>query len=113
MRQILAALEDEAALRHHRIEALLPRQRGVFHNAVERLLARPPEDRKRRLVASKIQRVVAPFTGGDLAAIDIENGIKFPAVEGNLPATPLDCALASSPSGRGPEPRDRNGTIGS
>ena len=45
-------------------------------------LAGAAEDREHRLVAADVDGVVAPFAGGDLAAVDGEDGAQFLAVEG-------------------------------
>ncbi len=66
--KIVAAFQNEAGRRDHRIGALLSRQPRSLLDPVERIFARAPVNRKNRFLGGKIDPVVAPFAAGDLAA---------------------------------------------
>ena len=69
--QVVAALEDEAALGDDRVESLPAGECWIFHNAVEGHLAGAAEDGERCCLASKIHGVIAPFAFGDVHAVKI------------------------------------------
>ena len=66
------------------IGALAARQFRIFFDAVERHFRCAAEHRKHRTVFQEIDGVIAPFAGGDLAAVKIENAVEFAAAEGDL-----------------------------
>src|SRR4029077_5945116 len=56
-------------------------QLGVLLDAIERHLAGAAEDREHSLLATEIDGVVAPFPGGHLAAVQVQNLVEFQSRE--------------------------------
>ncbi len=81
LRQIMAAPENHAALRHHRIGALAAGMARVLLNPVKWGVGAAAEDREHRLFVVEIDRIVPPLAVGDLRAVDREYRRKLPAVE--------------------------------
>jgi hypothetical protein len=75
--KIVAAFQNEAGRRNHRIGALLSRQPRILLDPVERIFAGAAVNRKNRFLGGKIDPVIAPFAAGDLAAVEIENFAQF------------------------------------
>src|SRR3954470_7330497 len=82
--ELMPAAHDQPGGGDHAIDALASREPGILLDAVDRHLRGAPEYRKDRAVLEKIDRVVAPFAGGDHAAIEIEDAVEFFATEGHL-----------------------------
>ena len=91
--ELMAALQDEAARGDHGIGALLARQFRVLDDLEERRLAGTAEDGEDSAVGKLVDRIVAPFIGGDHAAVKPENLIQFPTVEGDRYVHPLQSRL--------------------
>src|SRR5215831_12601473 len=81
--KVVAALEDEAGGRHDAVGALSPRQPRMLLDAVKGYFAGVAEGTEHCLVAPEIDGVVAPFAGGDLAAVEIEDGAQLSARKEN------------------------------
>jgi len=77
--KIVTALEDEAGGRHDAVGALPPRQPRALLDAVEGYIAGVAKGGEHCLLAPKIDGVVAPFAGGDLAPIEIEDRLRSKA----------------------------------
>ena len=77
----MAALEDEAPLGNHGVEALFAGKGRIFHDAVEGLLACSPADGKGRHVRAEIHGIVAPFAAGHMHAVEVQDQIQFLAVK--------------------------------
>src|SRR5581483_4821814 len=75
---------DEAGGGNHAISALAACETGIFLDPVDRHFRRAPEHREYRPIAQEIDGVIAPFAGGYLAAIEIEDAVEFAAGEGDL-----------------------------
>ena len=84
--ELVAAAHDQAGRRDHAIGALAARQLGIFFDAVDRDFRGAAEHREHRAVFQEVDGVIAPFAGGDLAAIEIENAVELAAAEGDLVA---------------------------
>ena len=69
--QVVAALQDQPRRRDHAIGALAPGELRRLLDAVERTFRAPPEHREHRLLAERIDGVIAPLAARDLASIDI------------------------------------------
>ena len=95
--ELVAAAHDQAGRRDHAVGALAARQLRILFDAVERDFAGAAEHRKHRAVSEEIDGVVAPFAGGDLAAVEIENAVEFAAAEGDLVDGGGGCAGAAPP----------------
>ena len=109
--QIVAAFHDQAAGGDDAVGALLARQAHVLFDTIERVLARFAIDGEDRLVAQEIDRVIAPNSRGDLAAVEIEDGGKLVSSKVvRRPGSQRLCAsgVARLPAGRG---RKRIGSV--
>ena len=73
---------------------------GTLLDAKERHLAGAPEDRKHRDLVEKVDRIVAPFAGGDHASVEGENSVELAAVETNLRSREALSAWVDRPRGR-------------
>ena len=85
-REVVAALQDQARRRDDAVGPLPPREFRRLLDAVERTFRRAPEHREHCLFAQRVDRVVAPFAGRDLASIHIQYLREFFAVKGDLAA---------------------------
>src|SRR5262245_33222738 len=65
-----AAAYDQPGGRDHAVGALAARQLWIFLDAVERNFAGAAEHRKHSAVAEKVDGVIAPLAGSDLASIE-------------------------------------------
>src|SRR5262249_49105654 len=81
--KIVAALEDEAGRRHHAVGALASGEPRVLLYAVKRHLAGMAKGAEYGLFAAEIDGIVAPFPGGDLAAVKIEDRAQLGARKEN------------------------------
>jgi len=81
--QLGSAPHDQAGRGNHAIGALPARQAGIFFDTVDRLLRGAAEHREDGAVPEKIDRVVAPFAGGDLTSVETEDAVELPSVEGD------------------------------
>src|SRR5215467_15185228 len=79
----MAAPHDQAGGRDDAVGALAARQAGALLDAVDRDFGAAAEDGKDRTVLQEVDRVVAPFTGGNLAAVEAEQAIELTPVEGH------------------------------
>jgi hypothetical protein len=77
----VAALEDAAILADDEVLALLQAQPGLLFDDVERPLGSALVDREHGTIAQEVHGVVAPFAIGDLAAVEIEDGVELEPVE--------------------------------
>src|SRR5450631_252571 len=77
----MTAAHDQAGCGNNAEGALTARQFRIFLDAIKRNFGGAAEHREHRAVFQKIDGVIAPFAGGDLAAIQIENAIKLKAAE--------------------------------
>ena len=80
----MPALEDAAARIDHRIHALFVAKQGPLLHAIERHLAAAAENGEHGGIVAEIERVIAPFAGGDHASVDIENLVQFAPVVTHL-----------------------------
>src|SRR6185312_14513880 len=78
-----AALENEPGSGDHAVGALPARQPRILLDAVEGNFAGAAEDREHRLLPPEVDGVVAPLAVGDLAPIEIEDGVELGARESN------------------------------
>jgi hypothetical protein len=107
--EVVAALHNEAALRDHRINALLSRQGGVLYDAVERHFGAAAEHREHRLFPPEIHGIVPPFPFGHFGAIEAKDGLKFTPIKRHALLRflhwPLLCIIAPDcgTSATGPE----------
>src|SRR5262245_60011598 len=79
----MSAAYDATGRRDDAVGALPTRQLRAFLDAVDRDLAGAAEHGKHRAVLEEIDGVVAPFTGGDLAAVETEYAVELAPVEGH------------------------------
>src|SRR3981081_2119885 len=79
--KLVAAAHDQAGRGDHAIGALAARQALTLLDAVDRDFAGPAKNGKHRAVFEKVDGVIAPFAGGDLAAIEAENAVELTPVE--------------------------------
>src|SRR5262249_80193 len=77
----MTATHDQAGGRDYAVGALPARQLRIFLDAVDRNLAGTTKHREHRAVLQEVDGIVAPFAGGDLAAIEAENAIELAPVE--------------------------------
>src|SRR5437899_7961095 len=77
----MAAAHDEAGCRHHAVNAVSARQLGTLLDAVDRDFAGAAKHGENRAVTQEVDGIIAPFAGGDLAAIEPENAIELAPVE--------------------------------
>ena len=82
--EFVAAPHDQAGRRDHAVGALAARQPRIFLDAVDRDFGAAAEHREHRAVLEEIDGVVAPFSGGDHAAIKAEDAVELAPVEGHL-----------------------------
>src|SRR5207344_890212 len=82
--EFVAAPHDQAGCRNHAIGTLAARQLRVFFDAIERHFRAAAEHRENRAVFEKIDGVISPLAGCDLAPIQIENAIELAAAESYL-----------------------------
>ncbi len=79
----MAAAQDHAALLNDTVEAMTAVEPRGFLDPVEGRFRRAAKNREHGLVAPQVDGVIAPLALRHLAAIDGENGGKFPAIEGD------------------------------
>src|SRR5262245_32383804 len=79
--ELVATAHDQAGGRDHAVGTLPARQPGMLLDTVDRNFGGAAEHREHRAVPQKIDGVVAPFAGGDLAAIEAENAVELAPVE--------------------------------
>src|SRR5437016_6444250 len=82
--ELMSALDDQTCRRNHAVGTLPARQPRIFLDAIERHFGGATEDGKHRAVFEKINRVIAPLSGCDHAAIEAENAVELAAAEGDL-----------------------------
>jgi hypothetical protein len=82
----MAALQHQAALAKDGPLTLAPLQLGPLFDDIEGRIAGAPEHRKGGAVVVSAQRIVAPFSGGDHAPIQAQDGVQFQPVEENRTA---------------------------
>jgi len=80
----VAALEHPALLARHHVLALPGAQLGVLLDDVERPLRGALVDGKQRPVLEEVDRIIAPLARGDLAAVEIENGVQLAPIEPDI-----------------------------
>jgi hypothetical protein len=81
--QVMAAAQDHAALLNDTVKAMTAVEPWRFLNPVEGRFRRAAKDREHGLVAPQVDGVIAPLAFCNLAAIDGQDGGKFPAIEGD------------------------------
>src|SRR5262245_13821122 len=81
--ELVSAAHDETGRRDDAVGALPTRQFRALLDAVDRNLAGASKHGKHRAVLEEIDGVVAPFTGGDLAAVETEDAVELAPVEGH------------------------------
>ena len=74
-------LRIKPVVRHDAVGALLARELQILLDAVEGEFGGAAEDTENGFVARHVDSVVAPFAGGDLAAVHGEDGGEFLTVE--------------------------------
>src|SRR4051794_4594614 len=75
--ELVATAHDQPGGRDHAEGALAARQLRVLLDTVKRGFRGAAEYRKYRTVFQKIDGVIAPFAGRDLAAIKVENALEL------------------------------------
>jgi hypothetical protein len=80
----VAALQHPPVLAGHHILALPGTQPGVLFDDVEGPFRGALVDRKQRPVLEEVDGVVAPLPIGDLAAIEVEDGVQLAPVEADI-----------------------------
>ena len=98
--ELVAAAHDQAGRRNHAVGALAARQPRIFLDAVDRDFRGAAEHREHRAVLEKIDGVIAPFAGGDHAAVEAENAVELAPVEGHLTGGGGRSKLAPAPLAR-------------
>src|SRR4029079_5950345 len=86
-RQIVASLQDQTGRGDHAIGTLPPRQLRRLLDTVERRFASAAEDGEHRLLAQRVDGVIAPFAARDFPSVDAEDLGEFPAIEGDVAAS--------------------------
>src|SRR5664279_4985149 len=95
----MTAAHDQAGRRNDAVGALAARQLRIFLEAVERNLGGAAEHREHRAIFHEVDGVIAPFAGGDLAAIKIENAIELAAAECDVLGGGWATCRGSAPEG--------------
>src|SRR6185312_17050514 len=81
--EFVPAFQNDPARRDHRESALAARELRHLGDLEERHLAGAAEYGEHGTVRKMVDGVVAPFAGSDHAAIDAQDLVEFPAVEGD------------------------------
>src|ERR1043166_8065344 len=71
--ELMAALEDEPGRRNDAVDALAARETRIFFDAVNGDFRGAAEYREHGAVLEEVDRVIAPFPGRDLAAVESED----------------------------------------
>src|SRR5580658_1925855 len=86
--------------RNHAVGALLASKARILLDTVNGKFGGAPEHGKYRAIFQEIDGVVAPFTRGDLAAVETENAVKLAPAEGYLGCGGGRAYLAPAPRAR-------------
>jgi len=81
--KLVTAPHDQSGRRDHAVDALTTRQSWILFDSIDRHFRAAAEDGEHRAVLEEVDRVIAPLTGGDLAAIEGEETVELAPIEGH------------------------------
>jgi hypothetical protein len=82
--ELMPTAHDETSCGDHAVNALAACKLWILLDAVDRNFGAAAKDGENRAILQKIDRVIAPLTSGDLAAIETQQAIKLAPIEGHL-----------------------------
>src|SRR4051812_17185046 len=82
--ELMPTAHDETSRRDHAVDALAACKLWILLDAVDRNFGAAAKDGEHRAILQKIDRIIAPLTSRDLAAIETKQAIKL---------TPIECHL--------------------
>ena len=91
----MAAFEHAARSGDHGIGALTSCKRRILDDSVEGNFGRAPEYGEHRAVLQELDRIVAPFAGGDHTPVKMQDSVELAPLESD-PAWRLGAAAASA-----------------
>src|ERR1700733_14065138 len=95
--ELLAAAQDMTGGRDHAKGTLAAALFRVFLDPVDRNFAGAAKNRKYRAIFQKIDCVITPLAGGDLAAIKAKNAVELPPAESHFACGGVRTLLAPAP----------------